>query len=156
MAKEIKLSQNKFAIVDNEDFDWLNQWKWHINNYGYAVRLQYVGKINGKYKYESVLMSRLIMNAPEEMEVDHIDRNPLNNTKYNLRIVTHQQNNFNKPKNKNNTSGFKGVYFDGRRKIKKWYVKIEIDYKQKFSGYFLTITEAIICRRKMEELYHAI
>jgi hypothetical protein len=54
-------------------------------------------------------MHRAIMGAPAGIEVDHIDNDGLNNTRENLRFATHQQNCFNKPAPKSNTSGFKGV-----------------------------------------------
>jgi hypothetical protein len=77
------------ALVDDEDFTKLSQFKWSvstINNNRYAL----TGKkdpIAG-----STAMHRIIMNPPKGMEVDHIDGNGLNNQKSNLRVVTHWQN----------------------------------------------------------------
>jgi surfactin synthase thioesterase subunit len=56
--KQIHLTQGKFALVDDEDFDWLNQWKWHYDK-GYADRT-----VDGKHIY----MHRAIMNTPDNMK----------------------------------------------------------------------------------------
>lgn len=87
--KEIKLTQGKVALVDDSDFEWLNQFKWcamkQQKTY-YAVRT---------YKYKHVRMHRLIMNTPTGLETDHEDHNGLNNQRYNLRIATSAQNKYN-------------------------------------------------------------
>jgi hypothetical protein len=92
--KEIKLSRGLSTQVDDEDYEYLNQWKWCIlhpgNNYYAMRRLRGIKPI----KYE--FMHRIIMNTPIGMEIDHIDFNGLNNQKMNLRICTHQQNNCHK------------------------------------------------------------
>jgi len=85
--REILLSRGHVALVDDADFDWLSRSKWHCSNDGYAVS-------------GVVVMHRLIMDAPDGMEVDHIDRNKLNNRRSNLRVCTHAENmrNIVKPK----------------------------------------------------------
>jgi hypothetical protein len=89
--KEIKLSRGEITMVDDDDFEWLTQWKWYCDNKGYATR---VVKVNGKDG--RIFMARQIMNAPQGLEVDHIDHNPLNNQKENLRICTTAQNQWNR------------------------------------------------------------
>ena len=97
--KEIKLSQqgknkNKFiALVDDDMFDYLNQWRWHVcilrkSDIHYAV--SYI-QLSGQKK-KRIFMHRMIMNCPDGMEVDHIDHNGLNDQKSNLRICTTSQN----------------------------------------------------------------
>lgn len=106
--KQIELTQDKYALVDDEDFEFLNQWKWYAKKQGNKrIAARNSKKINGKQK--TILMSRLIMECPPDKEVDHIDRNPLNNQRYNLRICTHQENTQNSAKEARNTTGFKGV-----------------------------------------------
>jgi hypothetical protein len=85
---------------------------------------------NSKNKY----LHRLIMDAPDDMCVDHINGDKLDNRKENLRICTNQQNQMNKAKYKNNKSGFKGVSFD--KPTNKYKAQIMIDGKKKHLGRF--------------------
>lgn len=91
IMKEITLSRDLKAQVDDEDYDYINKWKWSAMPRGknfYAIRIK---KINGKNK--TFLMHReIIKNIPEGKEIDHVDRNGLNNQKSNLRIVDHREN----------------------------------------------------------------
>ena len=92
--KEIKLSQCKIVLVDDENYDYLNQFKWyavkHHNTY-YAARQ--IRLDNGKQK--TILMHRTIMNTPIDKEVDHIDHNGLNCLESNMRNCTHSENKMN-------------------------------------------------------------
>lgn len=97
--KEIKLTQGFVAMVDDEDFEWLNQWKWHArkdDNGYYAGRSIYLGGGSKNQKIKTISMHRLIMNTPKGMETDHIDHNGLNNQRHNLRNATHSQNQYNR------------------------------------------------------------
>jgi hypothetical protein len=92
--KQIKLTQGKFAQVDDSDFEYYNQWKWCVHKSGqfcYAKRNVY---INGKYK--TLLLHREIMNTPEGEVVDHIDFNGLNCLRANMRNCSPSQNKMNK------------------------------------------------------------
>lgn len=84
--KEIKLKGGSITYVDDEDYEYLNQFHW-LESYGYAKRNI---MINGKLK--SLLMHRVIMKPPVNLVVDHIDHNKLNNQKYNLRNCTSSEN----------------------------------------------------------------
>ena len=93
--KEINLTQGKVALVDDEDYDYLMQWKWLISksgNFIYAGRNVWMKK---EHKYKMILMHRIIMNTPQGLDVDHIDHNGLNNQKYNLRNCTNAENKWN-------------------------------------------------------------
>lgn len=89
--KLIPLTRGQFAQVDDDTFEYLNQWKWcvgEIKSIWYAYR----GVRHGK-RVQRISMHRLIMNATERWDiVDHIDHNGLNNQKANLRIVTNSIN----------------------------------------------------------------
>ncbi len=135
MAKEISMPQGKFAIVDDEDFEFLSQWKWKLTK-GYASRT--ATKVNGKHK--SIYLHRAISDCPKNMEVDHINGIPLDNRKINLRICNRSQNLQNSRMKKRNTSGFKGVSFDKRDK--KWAVEIMVNYKRIRLGRFVDKIEA--------------
>lgn len=117
--KLIQLSMGKaYAIVDDADFEYLNQWKWKLTG-GRATRNQHIGTVGnwreGKRKDKAVLMHRVIMGEPIDMEIDHINGNPLDNRKVNLRACTHQENRANTKRPVNNTSGYKGVYWHKQR-----------------------------------------
>ena len=91
--KEIVLTQGKVALVDDEDHEYLNQFKWCAANNGgtfYAIRK---ACYDGKWITER--MHRVLFDIPPGKEIDHIDHNGLNNQRSNLRIVTRQQNKFN-------------------------------------------------------------
>ena len=84
-------------------------------------------------------------------EYDHIDRNPLNNRRYNLREATHQENSRNKNKYRNNTSGVTGVCYD--KLIDKWRAYIVIDGKSILLGFFINKDDAIKERLEAEKKY---
>lgn len=111
IMKKIFLTQGKFALVDDEDFNWLNQWKWHYHIDGYAVRnYARISPRQGLF-----LMHRVIVNCPTDKQIDHIDGDGLNNQKFNLRICVQSQNKKNRRTPSNNTTGYKGVWIDKRR-----------------------------------------
>ena len=133
--KRIALTQGKFALVDDEDFDWLNQWKWYFAKPGYAKRDE-----GGRKNRKHVLMHRLIMSTPKEKGTDHIDGNGLNNQRNNLRNASILENNRNLLSRKDNKSGFKGVYWHSA--IKRWAAQIKFNGKQLYLGSFNSKIEA--------------
>jgi hypothetical protein len=132
---EIPLTQGKVALVDDEDFDFLNQWKWcaHVKSHtSYAERCVWNSELK-KCRYLG--MHRVIMNPIENMEVDHINHNGLDNRKCNLRIVTHRENIGNRvDKSKYNT----GVRKSGKGFIAQYAIGKRIIYL----GFFKTPEEA--------------
>lgn len=144
--KKIKLTKNKWVLVDDEDFEWLNQWKWHCVREKYAART-----IKTKNKKSMLYMHRLIMNPFQNKIVDHINRNSLDNRKKNLRLVTYVQNNANHKLFKTNKSGYHGVYFDKKRK--KYRVGISLNNKTKAIGIFSNIKDAAIAYNKVALKY---
>lgn len=138
--KYIQLTKNKQAIVDDEDFDYLNQFKWSCDSYGYAVR-HIKRSERGNTPRRMIKMHRVINNTPTGMETDHIDRNKLNNQKINLRSVTTSQNQHNAKIATTNTSGFRGVYWD--KKYNRWCARAYIMGKSKFGGGFKSKSDAV-------------
>lgn len=139
--KEITLTQGKVALVDDEDFDYLNQWKWNVNksrNTYYAQRLSRRYIKDGKVKRDNISMHRLIMMPPHNLLVDHINHNGLDNRKDNLRIVTNRENCQNKIKG----AEFIGVYKFNKKLKKPFAARIQINGKFKSLGYFATPQEA--------------
>jgi len=85
---------------------------WHRSAFGfYAEIMQYLGMINGKPKYKTLVLHRLIMDEHNaNNKIDHIDHNPLNNKKNNLRVTTQKENlKHRSGLNKNNKSGYRNV-----------------------------------------------
>src|ERR1051325_6552 len=111
MPKTIPLMHGLVSIVDDGDFEIVRGLKWKAykssKSQSFYARLHV--RENGKYR--TVLMHRLLMNAKDGQEIDHIDNNGLNNQRANLRFSTREQNMRNRPPNKNNKSGYKGVSF---------------------------------------------
>lgn len=144
--KLIPLTQGLFAQVDDDDFDFLNQWKWTANKLGntyYAV--------NRSFKDQSILMHRIICGVVEKnVLVDHKDRNGLNNQKDNLRACTHSQNRANR--RAYGSSKYLGVYF--YEKKKKWVAQITKDKKMKHIGIYNTEMEAALAYNKLAVNVH--
>lgn len=115
--RRIKLLSGNVALVDDEDFDYLNQFKWQESN-GYAVRRHHIKMNNGKQIRIMMRMHRIINNTPKGFFTDHVNGQKLDNRKNNLRTATKSQNGLNRTKQKNNTSGFKGVSW--HTQTKKW------------------------------------
>ena len=104
--KQIFLTKGFIALVDDDDYNHLSQWKWHVSN-GYAVRTRHFKDLNGKWCKQTIFMHRVIMNTPKGMYTDHVDQNKLNNCKPNLRFCTISENNRNRKPQTNNNSGYK-------------------------------------------------
>jgi len=139
--KKIKLTQGKVALVDDEDYNKLNQFNWYAHNgWGdnfYAVRNVWLAKNKRKTeRMHNVIFGK----TTEGNTVDHIDRNGLNNQKENLRECTKSENSLNTDIYKSNTSGFRGVSWD--KVTKKWKVQRSFNKKQQYLGVFSTKIEA--------------
>lgn len=132
--KEIELvnAQGASAKVSDEDFGFISSISpWYLDPMGYA---------SASYRGKPIVMHELILVVADGFVVDHKDRNRLNNQRDNLRAATQSQNNCNRGKPKNNTSGYKGVFFHKHRR--KWYSQIMVDRKLTFLGYFVTKEDA--------------
>lgn len=130
--REIYLSQGKVALVDDQDFEWLSQWKWSVlitSWTDYAVRSEYVGN----YRQKTIRMHRFILGAKKGQEIDHHDRNGLNNQRNNLRFCSGSQNMGNVG-SKPHTSKFKGVCRPTG--YKKWWAQIKRNGKNTLIGVF--------------------
>ena len=127
------------AIIDIDDIDKVKLYKWGLSG-------DYVfNKITG------TLLHRFIMNCPEYMVVDHINHNPLDNRKCNLRVCTQDDNMKNQKKRINNTSGYTGVYW--HKNTNKWIARITVNKKHIYLGCYDNLEEAIEVRKKAEEKY---
>ncbi|MEE8382187.1 MAG: AP2 domain-containing protein [Thermodesulfobacteriota bacterium] len=136
--KEIKLTQGKVVIVDDEDFELLNKWKWRFDYKGYAIRsVNFSDGTKG-----SLYMHRLLLGIQkgDRRQSDHIDGNGLNNQKTNLRACSSSENLCNRGIPKNNTSGYKGVKW--HKGEQKWAAAIKKNGKYISLGYYNDKKEA--------------
>jgi len=133
--KTIPLTQGKFAIVDDEDFEWLSSYSWSFHHAGYAQR----GDISGG-KLRMVFMHRQILGTPKGVDTDHVNGDGLDNRKSNLRKATRSENLYNQGVPAHNTTGFKGVCFNKR--CGKFQAEIRVSGKPRRLGLFVTKEEA--------------
>ncbi len=130
--KTIPLTRGMVAIVDDADYEFVNQWKWCAHcctGLFYAARNV---RVNGKLR--TLHMHRLLSGAASGQQVDHADRCTLNNQRANLRICDSSNNHANSGKSKNKSSRFKGVCWIKDKK--KWRATIKLNHKTTFLGYF--------------------
>lgn len=109
--KLIPLSKGLEAIVDDEDFQNLITHRWCADNKGYAMRTEKRSE-TGKTKRGVIYMHRAILNPDKGKMVDHINGNTLDNRKSNLRLASHSENMRNRKLQKNNSTGYKGVWLN--------------------------------------------
>jgi hypothetical protein len=121
--KQIQLTRNQVALIDDEDYVLISQYNWYYND-GYA---------KAYHKGKRLRMHRIILNAKKQ-QVDHRNRNRLDNRKCNLRLCTLKENNRNINMRKDNTSGYKGVSLD--KTTGHWKPLVYVDGKAKTCGQF--------------------
>lgn len=144
--KEIQLTQGKVSIVDDADYDFLSQFNWFVNH-GYAVRMSHA-KEGGRRRV--IGMHRVVAKAQEGEEVDHINRNPLDNRRANLRTCEPCQNCWNKPVRPDSILGVKGV----RIHQGKFQVRIKCRGVRVFRKEYDTLEEAKSARAAYAKIYH--
>lgn len=119
------------ALIDEEDYPLVELSRWCLDKKGYAV---------AKVQRRDVKMHRVIMGVTDpKVQVDHIDLNPLNNTRANLRLATNAENHQN-VMGGHGRSGVRGVCWDSSRQ--KWIAKAKLNYKNYQLGRFDTVEEA--------------
>jgi len=141
--KEIPLTGEFVALVDDEDYERLMRWQWHA--------LERRGIVYAVRSNRRIMMHRLIMgDGPAGAQVDHRDRNGLNNTRGNLRWATAADNMRNRRRQKNNTTGYIGV----RRSDDRFQARIKVNGKFISLGGYGTAIEAAIARDAAAVVYH--
>jgi len=150
-VREITLTQGKVALVDDEDFERVSQYKWHfsfcLRGVGYARRDTSI-----KGKKIRMYLHRFILNAPIGADVDHINRETLDNRKSNLRICSRSENLRNALSRTGATSKYKGVGWDKSRK--KWSTKINLHGKTINLGRFKSEIVAAKAYNRAALKYH--
>lgn len=135
MSREIALTQNQIAIVDDNLFEYLNQWKWSVDGSGYPQRM-----IKTEKGWRPCKMYSYILPPVPGKFVDHKNLNRLDNRKKNLRYATYSESARNRGVNKNNTTGYKGVHFNASRNI--FQAFITVDRRHIYLGQFSIAHEA--------------
>lgn len=138
--REIPLNHGMVALVSNRDYKWLMQWKWMIKK---GNRTNYACRNTPKEKPTQVLMHRQIMGITDsKIEVDHKDRNGLNNRRGNLRLASKAEQQANSPKQnrKGSKSKYRGVGWNPR--LSRWHATLIVGGKTKYLGSFKTEKEA--------------
>lgn len=124
-VKRIPMGDGRYALVDAADYEWLNQYQWHLCGGGYAARCE---------KGKRILMHREIMKPPKGMVVDHIDANRANNCRRNLRVCTPGENQRNQRKQRGSASPYKGVGYI--RGCKRCHAKLVFEGETVWLGFF--------------------
>ena len=113
--KTISLTKNRVTLVDEDDYEYLNQFTWYCTSSKYAAR---------KPRSGIIYIHRLIMDCPLNLFVDHINHDTLDNRKENLRICSKRDNQRHQQKRKGVTSSkYKGVHFFKRDRL--WVAQID-------------------------------
>lgn len=155
--KEIKLSKKgkhagKYvALVDDEDYERVNQYNWNVsitNNTNYVQRASQRDPITKKQK--TIHLHSFILGNKPGFIIDHKDRNGLNNQKYNLRFATYSENN--KNSKSCGSSNYLGVCWYNARN--KWIAHITINGKNKYLGVFKNEIDAAKVYDNAAKIHH--
>lgn len=151
----VPLTQEKIAVVDQEDYEWICKFRWQArfnptSGLWYAVRSQRIGDKNTSFQMHREIMG---LSSKDKRTVDHIEPTlTLDNRKSNLRIATLSEQGRNKRKSKANTSGFKGVSFDTQ--MRKFRAYICLNRKLKHLGFFDSAIIAHAAYVEASKIYH--
>jgi len=140
--KQIRLStkhdgEDVYTIVDDWNYEWLNQWKWRlqVKNGKIMCVLRHIYIKDGKYS--NLRIHNLILGYYGPLTIDHINRNVLDNREENLRLATMKQQAFNRKKMGNSTNKYKGVH---KQPYGKWHARA----RGKYIGAFNSEEEAAL------------
>lgn len=159
IMKLIPLTKGRFAKVDDEDYEYLNQFKWqsHDKKYPCAARNTSAKETGSAYIRKTILMHRVIMKVSDNsLCVDHINHDRLDNQKHNLRVCTKRENCRNGSTKKGSTSNYLGVSTDkgkrltkaGLMEYKRWAARIRANGKELWLGTFPYTKEGEILAAK--------
>lgn len=139
--KEIPLTKGLVAIVDDEDFELVSAFKWYASGIPRDPTIFYA-KTHEKGTHRSITLHRMLMGEPVGIHVDHVNGNPLDCRRPNLRVATSHQNSFNRWKDKNRkrppSSRYKGVSIHRRVNSIAWAAQIKLNQEQIYLGLYPT------------------
>lgn len=134
------------AIVDDGIYDWLSRWSWSVrvsNGRKHAKRNTKVARKHIQLWLHREIWAHINGPIPDGLCIDHINGDSLDNRLANLRLASHKENIRNRAnKNKNNTSGYTGVFWDKSKN--KWLASIKIDGRNKYLGRYLEKRDAAV------------
>ena len=131
IMKEIPLTQGKVALVDDEDFEWLNTWKWYAGKGSRGKRWYARTGFREQNGTRNIYMHQMLMLFPKKpLQIDHLNHNGLDNQKDNLRVCTGRENMHNIQQK--GTSIYPGVNWS--KSHKKWVSRISINNKKIWLG----------------------
>ncbi len=149
--KQINLTKGKIAFVCTHDYEWVmnlpSLHAWFQPKSGKFYARYNVWNPETK-RNRTISLHQTIAKTPKGMVTDHKNQDTLDNTCGNLRIVNHSQNQWNRPVQKNSTTGIRGVFFHKRDKY--FTASIRINSKLKWLGKFETKEEAAKARHQAE------
>jgi hypothetical protein len=151
LCRRIPLTKDRYALIWESDYDYVAQWFWHAiwseneKDY-YAAR-----GTNGKEELTTIMLARVLMQPPEDKEVDHWNHLTLDNRRSNLRVVTPNQNVWNQRTRTCNTSGQTGVSW--HKVAGKWFSYINPGTGRVNLGYYDSYAVACRVRRESEIRY---
>lgn len=147
--REIILTRGFVALVDDADFEVLSRWKWTACKKGYAYRLE---RVDGRKK--KIPMHRFLMGLDkgDAMHVDHINGNPLDNRRANLRLCTASENACNRRRYRDSKSGYKGVTWS--KAANKWKAQIRIQGRLIYLGVYAAAEDAFDAYKVASAKYH--
>jgi hypothetical protein len=133
----------RFVIVDEEDYEWAKDWKWFLNQHGYAAR-------NGSSPERGMIfLHHCIAGRPlNKLEIDHRNHCRFDNRRSNLRFATHRENLRNVSVARNSPYGVTGVTWDSKRIM--WRSRVQMDGKLAYFGRFLKFEDAVRARKQAE------
>jgi len=134
--KEIPLTRGKVALVDDEDYDTLNQVRWQAFR---SRNTFYAHRHDPEKHSHTIAMHRSIMDPTPGFQVDHKNRDGLDNRRANLRVCSFEQNTYNRSLTRS-TSGYKGCSYHIRRR--QWQAYITVKQQQHYLGLYATAEDA--------------
>jgi hypothetical protein len=133
---EIRASGGQAILVDDDDLDSLSIHRWYVGDW-YAMRSS---RIDGRWTTEYMHRRIMGLTKGDRRSVDHVNGNPLDNRRANLRYCSQAENMRNTRVRSDNKSGLKGIAWDAKNK--KWEARIQVNKRRVFLGRYGTAEEA--------------